>query len=145
MPSNLKETVGKPIKMRLNDSDIALLASIQMNLEDARQFIGSMTYDEFLRDKKTQYAASMAIAQAGEKVKRLSPELRQQTVPQDWKGLAGIRDWIVHEYDAIEFDTLYTSIHEDSTRVINLIRGLLQDTEVNSQHINFGDIRPYNK
>lgn len=69
MPSNLKETVGKLIKMKLNDSDIALLASIQMNLEDARQFIGSMTYDEFLRDKKTQYATSMAIAQAGEKVK----------------------------------------------------------------------------
>lgn len=70
-----------------------------MNLEDVQQFIGSITYDEFLRDKKTQYAASMAIAQACEKIKQLSPELRQKTIPHDWKGLAAIRDWIVHEYD----------------------------------------------
>ena len=131
--------------MKLDDSDIALLASIQMNLEDAQQFIGSMTYDEFLRDKKTQYAASMAVAQAGEKVKRLSADLRQQTIPQDWKGLAGIRDWIVHEYDAIEFDTLYTAIQKDSARIINLIRNLLQDIRENETQINFNDIKPYNK
>lgn len=131
--------------MELNNNDIALLASIQIHLEDAQHFLGSITFDNFLRDKKTQYAVAMAVAQAGEKVKRLSLGLRQSTLPQDWKGLAGIRDWIVHEYDAIEFDTLYTSVQNDSSRIINLIQKLLKDIQTNKEQINFDAAKPYDE
>ena len=109
--------------------DITTLALIQQYLHKAQLFLGSKTFEEFLTDEKTQYAVALAIVQAGENVKRLSNELRQTTIEKDWKGMAGIRDWIVHEYDAIEYDTLYDAVTIDAPRVIKTISLLLSEVK----------------
>lgn len=83
-----------------------------------------------MTDERTQFACAMAIAQAGEKAKQLSQQLRQKTSPADWKGLTGIRDWIVHEYEDIEYDILYNAITQDCSRVMSLIARLLESYHV---------------
>lgn len=50
--------------------DIAVLASIQFYLSRAQNFIGDMSFEQFLTDERTQFACAMAIAQAGEKAKQ---------------------------------------------------------------------------
>lgn len=109
--------------------DVTTLALIQQYLQKALLFLGEKTFEEFLADEKTQYAVALAVVQAGENVKRLSNELRQSTIEKDWKGMAGIRDWIVHEYDAIEYDTLYDAVTVDALRVIKTISSLLREVE----------------
>lgn len=52
--------------------DIAVLASIQFYLSRAQNFIGDMSFEQFLTDERTQFACATAIAQAGEKAKQLS-------------------------------------------------------------------------
>lgn len=89
-----------------------------------------MSFEQFLTDERTQFACAMAIAQAGEKAKQLSQQLRQKTSPADWKSLIGIRDWIVHGYDDIEYDILYNAITQDCSRVMSLIARLLESYPV---------------
>lgn len=63
-------------------------------------------------------------------MKQLSQRLRQKTSPADWKGLTGIRDWIVHGYDDIEYDILYNAITQDCSRAMSLIARLLESYPV---------------
>jgi uncharacterized protein with HEPN domain len=49
-----------------------------------------------------QYGYVFSLTRIGEHVKRLSAELRKEYPDIDWKGLAGLRDIIVHNYESID-------------------------------------------
>ena len=62
-------------------------------------------------------AVSLRVLTVGELVKRLSPEFREEATrvekkmgieyTMDWRGLAGIRDYVAHQYDNLDFDIIY--------------------------------------
>ena len=77
--------------------------------KDATDFVN----DEILRD-----AVTLRVLAVGELVKRLSPEFRKEAERienadlrvdsvTNWKGLAGIRDIVAHEYDNLDFEIIY--------------------------------------
>jgi uncharacterized protein with HEPN domain len=46
----------------------------------------------------------------GEAVKRLSPEFRSSRPEIPWSQIAGMRDVLIHGYDRIEFDRVWSAI-----------------------------------
>lgn len=72
----------------------------------------SFVNNEVLRD-----AVALRVLAIGELVKRLSPDFRKEAemiekdmgveYPTNWKGLAGIRDFVAHEYDNLDFEIVY--------------------------------------
>ncbi|MCH9276844.1 DUF86 domain-containing protein [Bifidobacterium amazonense] len=91
-------------------------------MRDAQRFLGDMTLEEFSTDDKTQNAVAMAVARVGEHVKGLSREFRVAEPQTEWKAIAGTRDWIVHDYDELDFARLYQAVTEELPQVINVLQ-----------------------
>jgi uncharacterized protein with HEPN domain len=67
-----------------------------------RDILGVMERTDYLQD-----ALIRCIAVLGEAVKRLSPELREQNSDLPWRGMAGMRDLLIHAYDRVDLDEVW--------------------------------------
>lgn len=108
--------------------DITLyLSDILSNMAEARQFIGSMTYNEFTVDRKTSYAVVRCLEIIGEATKNVPKEIRelQPTVP--WKLMAGMRDKCIHTYFGVSFRTVWGAVKDEIPPIETLIASLLED------------------
>ena len=109
------------------DRDAIHVVAIMRALTDSQRFLGDLTAEGFRDDDKTQNAVAMAIARVGEHVKRLSPEFRESEPETAWKAIAGTRDWIVHDYDDLDFDRLYYAVRHEVPRVIAVLQPYVDD------------------
>jgi len=48
----------------------------------------------------------------GEAVKRISPELREQHSDLPWRGMAGMRDLLIHAYDRVDLDEVWQAYRQ---------------------------------
>ena len=109
-----------------DDKDSALVVAIVRELKLANEFLRGISEDDFEQDVMRQHAVAMAVAQTGEYVKKLSPEFRARTPEVSWKAMAGIRDWIVHNYEGLDFEELYESVVTDAPVVLEYLAPLVQ-------------------
>lgn len=107
--------------IELSERDEVHVLAIVRYLRKARSFIEGMSMHDFNADEKTQLATAMAVAQAGEHVKKLSKQFRAMETGTDWKAVAGMRDWLVHAYDETDFEELYNSVKVDSIAVLDIL------------------------
>lgn len=77
-------------------SDSDFLRDIQEAVRRIRMYTDAMSYDRFLADIKTQDAVIRNLEIIGEATKSLSTELREKYPGIPWKGMAGIRDRLIH-------------------------------------------------
>ena len=66
-------------------------------IDDIYAFIDE-DQESFLSDKKTQYAVIRAMQILAESTQRLPPELKAEYPEVEWRGIAGFRNVIVHDY-----------------------------------------------
>lgn len=102
-------------------NDMVHVAAIRKYLRAATKFISDVPFNQFAKDEEKQYAVAHAIEQAGEHVKKLSKSFRENTNDVEWKKIAGMRDCIVHNYEGIDLELLYTSVSRDSKQVIEIL------------------------
>ncbi len=63
----------------------------------------------------------------GEAVKRISPELRDQWRNLPWRGMAGMRDLLIHAYDRVDLEEAwqayqqFPAIRESVTRILSSV------------------------
>ena len=69
-----------------------------------------MTFDAFMRDRKTIAASAFCISQIEELAKDVS-ENAQSAYPQiPWRSIKGMRNRIVHEYENVDLAVLWGTI-----------------------------------
>ena len=68
------------------------------NIERAERFLGGMSYEEFVRDEKTNFAVIRCIEIMGEAAKQVPQAVCRKYPEIPWKDIAGMRDKIVHFY-----------------------------------------------
>ena len=61
----------------------------------------------------------------GEGVKRLSFEFRDQHPEIPWYLIAGMRDHLIHAYDAVDLEEVWKTISQDIPDLLNKIEPLL--------------------
>jgi hypothetical protein len=64
-------------------------------------------FDALERTDYLQDALIRCIEVLGEAVKRLSAELREQNSDLPWRGMAGMRDLLIHAYDRVDLDEVW--------------------------------------
>jgi len=89
------------------------LDDILESISDIRTFIANMSYEEFIRDKKTINAVIRSLEVIGEAVKKIPQEVRQKHPDLPWKAIAGTRDKLIHEYFGIDLQILWKTIQSD--------------------------------
>src|SRR5579859_3738570 len=88
-------------------------------------FIAGTGRDTFDHDLKTQSAVLHQLMIIGEAVKRLSAEYRALHPEIPWTKIAGMRDLLIHVYDAVDLDQVWTTATKDIPALRKTLRPLL--------------------
>lgn len=80
-------------------------------------------------NEEKQSAILYQVIIIGEAVKRLSPEFRDRHSQVPWKDIAGMRDILAHQYDKVDFKTVWDVASQDIPELLTLIEPLLQEFE----------------
>ncbi len=70
-----------------------------------KDYIGVMTFEDFLTDSKTQSAIIMQLQVIGELAKKVPEEIQRQVIIP-WKQIAGMRDMVSHDYFNLDLKTV---------------------------------------
>lgn len=90
-------------------------------------FIANMTFEELSMDDKTLSAVIRKIEIIGEAAKNIPEEMKSKFPQIDWKGMAGMRDKLIHSYFGIDNSILWQVIKEDLPSVKPLIEEMLKN------------------
>lgn len=95
----------------------------------ALDFLGDLDLAGLIADEKTQSAVLHQLLVVGEAVKRLSPEFREERPDVPWKKIAGMRDFLIHAYDAVDVESVYETLRTDVPDLLERLRDAAPDPE----------------
>ena len=98
--------------------DEATLLDIEQAARLIIEFTRGLDAEVFLDDVKTQSAVLHQLLVLGEAVKRLSPEFRGRHPGVPWALIAGMRDNLIHEYDTVDLDEVWSTAQRDVPRLL---------------------------
>jgi uncharacterized protein with HEPN domain len=93
--------------------DSELMCDVREAIERINSYIESLSYEEFLRDEKTQDAVVRNLEVIGEAVKNISDEFKELYSFIPWRKLAGVRDRLIHHYFGVNFDIIWGIVKKD--------------------------------
>ncbi len=82
------------------------LEDIRSAAAKAIEFLGGQSMDAFASDEKTAYAVIRALEILGEATKNIPQDVRDRYPDVPWRGMAGIRDKLIHGYLTVSLDVV---------------------------------------
>lgn len=105
------------------------LEDIRAAAEDALAFAGGLDEVAFAAlpeaDRRTYRALKNALAEIGEAVKLLPPDLLNRHPGVDWRGWAGLRDMVSHQYFGLELPRLRPAVANELPDLLEAVRSEL--------------------
>lgn len=106
-------------------NDEAILLDIAKAANLAMQFVKGLDEGAFIYDLKTQSAVLHQLLVIGEAVKRLSEEFRSAHPEIPWRFAAGMRNHLIHAYDAVDLEEVWKVVQRDLPELLAQIEPLL--------------------
>lgn len=82
-------------------------------IEEIEDFVQDMTYAQFEVDIKTQRAVARNLEIIGEAAKRLSEEFTDRHGSIPWRYVAGMRDFLIHDYAKMDMKEVWKAAIEN--------------------------------
>jgi len=96
-------------------------------MEKTMKFVEGMSYHEFVQDDKTVFGVIRAIEIIGEAVKNIPNDVRESYPQIPWKGMAGMRDKVIHAYFGVDLKVVWETVQERIPEVKPLFKKMLKD------------------
>jgi len=90
--------------------DLVLVESILIEIRDAREFTAGLTRKQFINDRMRRKSVAYSIQTIGEIARRLSAEFKDAHPEVPWGSVIGMRNVIVHEYDVVNYVTVWSVV-----------------------------------
>ncbi|MBC8448545.1 MAG: DUF86 domain-containing protein [Chloroflexi bacterium] len=110
-------------------ADRDFLSDIQEAVCRIKAYTAAMTYEAFLADIRTQDAVIRNLEVIGEASKSLSAGLRARYAEVPWKGMAGVRDRLIHHYFGVNLDIVWQIAAGELPEVALQIQEILQNEQ----------------
>jgi uncharacterized protein with HEPN domain len=96
---------------------------------DIENFTKDLTYEQFIKDRKTINAVVRSIEIVGEASKHLPESLKSKYKELPWREITGMRDKLSHAYFGIDSETIWQTIKENIPPLKETIQKMLKDQE----------------
>lgn len=96
--------------MSERDPQVTLEQIIEF-IDKARDYVKDHTLNTLSADRLRLRAFERVMECLGEAVKRLPNDLRERYPQVPWKKVAGMRDYLSHGYDDVQYVTLWDALH----------------------------------
>jgi len=91
------------------------------------EFIGDMSFDEFMKDEKTKSAVVREIEVIGEAVKNIPESIREEYEMIPWAQMAKTRDKIIHFYFGVDYEIVWRVVKERLPEIASLLKTMLAE------------------
>jgi uncharacterized protein with HEPN domain len=106
------------------------LLDIRAAATDLRDIVADMKTDAFHAlphaNRMAYRAVKNALAELGEAVKALPVDVRKRHPEVDWKGFAGLRDLVAHQYFGIDTSQLLPIIRDELPGLLTAVESEVQ-------------------
>ena len=96
-------------------------------MEKAEAMLLDVDFEEFGEDYQLNFAVVRALEIVGEATKRLPESVREQYPEIPWKDMAGMRDRIIHGYDAVNLRIVWETVKSRIPEIKPKIQQILTD------------------
>ena len=86
---------------------------IVIEIDEIKEFIGSLDFKQFSNDRKTLKAVVSSLANISEAAKEISPAVKNQYPSIPWKQITGMRNKIMHEYFSVNVEIVWDVVNND--------------------------------
>jgi uncharacterized protein with HEPN domain len=107
-------------------TDGDFLNDIQEAVRRINAYTAAMTYEQFLADIKTQDAVIRNLEIIGEATKGLPAALRAKYPEVPWKGMAGVRDKLIHHYFGVNLDIVWDVVTVELPALERQVEGMVR-------------------
>ena len=101
------------------------LSDIREAIRKIAAYTADLSYEQFIKDGKTQDAVVRNLEIIGEATKNLSSRLRKTYPKIPWRELAGVRDKMIHHYFDLNYEIVWTIAKEQLPGLLPQIEEIL--------------------
>lgn len=106
----------------MKSKDKLILQKILTYINEIQEFIKGYSREDFNKDRKTINACVFNLSQIGELVGKISEEITEKYNNVEWRGLRGLRNRIVHDYEGINLDMVWGFLDTELKDLENQIK-----------------------
>jgi len=89
------------------------LNDILESITDIKEFTKGITFENFVRDRKTFKAVVRSIEIIGEAANKIPQNIWEKYPEAPWQEIIGMRNKLIHEYFGIDLNIVWQTIEED--------------------------------
>jgi uncharacterized protein with HEPN domain len=112
--------------MSRHDDSVSLRQMLD-HAREAREFAVGKSRHDLDTNRLFELAITRLLEIVGEAANRVSAARRAQLAQIDWEGVRGFRNRIVHGYDEINLDIVWTIISDDLPALIHQLEQIVRD------------------
>jgi len=94
------------------------LLDILLAAENARSYVGAMSYDEFVDSGLVRDAVLHCLTVIGEAANRVAKESYGELPQLPWRDMVDLRNFVVHQYEDVNMPTIWDVIQRDLPVVV---------------------------